>query len=98
MALSRQRKMEGELGSGLDVLPIFDKTPAGAEIDEMNVSSALSVTGKSSFEHESRISSAGDRPLLVHNSPSCESGQDLRCIEYDRVCQMSMLQFFLCRY
>jgi hypothetical protein len=69
VAFSPQRKIEDELGSRFDVLPVLDKTSTRAEIDEMHVSSALSVAGKSSFEHESRVASASDRPLLVHKFP-----------------------------
>jgi hypothetical protein len=98
VALSRERKIEDELTSGFDELTVFDEASTRAEIDKMHVSRTLSVAAKSSFEHESRIASASDRPLLVHKSPQCESGRELLCIEDDRVCQMDMLQFLLCRY
>ena len=64
-----ERKVENELGSWFDVLPVLDEASTGTEIDEVYVSSALGVAGKSSLQHKPRITPASDGPLLVHNSP-----------------------------
>ncbi len=69
VALARQRKIENEPGSGFYVLPVLDETSTGTEVNKMHVSSALSVAGKSSLQHESRIAPASNGPLLVHKFP-----------------------------